>query len=98
GLQLADMNGDGMLDAVHVSSGLLSYRLNLGWGAFGPWQDMFLDPNLLPQEIKLNDINGDNLADVVTVVADTVSFALNENGRTFAPAIAIRSSAALSFP
>lgn len=99
GLQLADMNGDGMLDAVRVAQELISYKVNLGGGRFeAAWRDMSLDPSILPAQVRLNDINGDGLSDVVTVVADSVSWSLNQNGRTLAPAATIRASAMLNFP
>ncbi|MEL6182934.1 MAG: VCBS repeat-containing protein, partial [Myxococcota bacterium] len=37
GVQLSDMNGDGLIDVVVVTLGQLRYRLNYGWGDWGPW-------------------------------------------------------------
>ena len=88
-LQLADMNGDGLQDPVTLEASgsaiLISYRLNLGYGSWGPWLTYTLS-GLDPSQIanaELQDINGDGLADVVAVVGNEIKLALNRNGNRF---------------
>lgn len=94
GLQFADMNGDGLLDVVRVQPQTILYRLNYGWGKWGPWVTV---ENLPIDEVQidvaeLEDINGDGLADVVVVAADSVTYALNQNGASFAAALTVDSN------
>jgi RHS repeat-associated protein len=85
GLDLADMNGDGLLDPVILRPGSLSYRLNLGFGRWSGWTDI---ENLPFNEaeldfVQLQDINGDSLDDLVVVIGDELRFALNRAGTHF---------------
>ncbi|MEZ4431130.1 MAG: SpvB/TcaC N-terminal domain-containing protein [bacterium] len=85
-VELADMNGDGLLDAVRLGVGGLRYKLNLGhgrWGAEVDVQRLPIDESELDLA-TLDDINGDGLADVVIVAGRGVRFALNRNGEDFA--------------
>ncbi|MCA9526255.1 MAG: hypothetical protein KC549_08145, partial [Myxococcales bacterium] len=85
GLDLADINGDGLLDPVIVRAGSLSYRLNLGHGRWSAWVEI----NDLPfneaqrEFVQLQDLNGDALDDLVLVVGDTLRYALNRGGTRF---------------
>ncbi len=88
-LQLADMNGDGLQDPTQLlvsgASVVVSYRLNLGLGNWGPTTDVTLsglDPSQA-SAAELQDVNGDDLADVVAVVGNEVKLALNRNGQRF---------------
>ncbi|MFN3196959.1 MAG: toxin TcdB middle/N-terminal domain-containing protein [Bradymonadia bacterium] len=85
GLDLADMNGDGLLDPVILRAGSLSYRLNLGFGRWSAWTDIenlpFNEAEL--EFVELQDINGDSLDDLVIVVGDELRFALNRAGTHF---------------
>ncbi|MBN2195749.1 MAG: VCBS repeat-containing protein [Polyangiaceae bacterium] len=99
GLRMADMNGDGMQDAVLAAAGSLTYRPYLGRGRFGEPTDMFgLSPDLLPAELDLVDVNGDSLADAVVVLGNEVRFALNRNGRDFDELTVLREVSGGSIP
>lgn len=95
-LQLADMNGDGLLDVVQIDlAGGIHYRLNLG---LGTWSSV-VDVNgiaLSSNEVALaqiEDINGDGLADVVVVVANQLRYALNRNAGRFDGFVTVTSAA-----
>ncbi len=92
-LQLADMNGDGMLDVVKVQLGGLEYRLNLGWGKWGRAAVITGLPIGEGQieRAELEDINGDALADLVVLQGATVTYALNNNSTSFDEAIVLSS-------
>jgi RHS repeat-associated protein len=84
-LDLADMNGDGLLDPVLVRPSALSYRLNLGRGRWSAWRDI---QNLPFDEaemgfVELEDLNGDSISDLVLVIGSEVRFAINRNGTEF---------------
>lgn len=88
-VQLADMNGDGLLDAARLNVGGLRYKLNLGhgrWGAEVDVQGLPIDESELDLA-TLDDINGDGLSDLVVVAGRSVRFALNRNGEDFAPPV-----------
>lgn len=88
GLQLADMNGDGLQDPVIFvpGGGLLTYRLNLGRGRWGQEQVEILgieeNMGIAP---RLMDLNGDALSDVVWLLPGVVKFRINRNGRELGP-------------
>ncbi|HWA72744.1 MAG TPA: toxin TcdB middle/N-terminal domain-containing protein [Polyangiaceae bacterium] len=88
-LQLADMNGDGMQDAVQMAFGLVAYKLNLGFGNWSGWIEMSEVPEVASGSVRLADINGDGLSDILTIFSDQVSYALNRNGRAFAAPVAV---------
>ncbi len=91
GLRMADMNGDGMQDAIHIADGVLSYRLYLGFGRWSDWIDMTgypLEPP--PSGFEFTDLNGDGLSDILSVEADEVRYALNRNGRELGPMVSSR--------
>lgn len=89
GIQLADINGDGLQDlAQYLSTGELRYRLYLGYGRWLPWKTMFGLPAYLPTSaVHLVDINGDALADVVKVEgassANEIALYINRGGTSF---------------
>src|SRR5690606_26482886 len=74
-LQLADINGDSLLDAVLIAEEQVSARVNLG---LGRWSDGWTALGDVPAGThdgwQLADVNGDALADLVRVVADEVQY------------------------
>ena len=83
-VQMADMNGDGLQDAVRRLGDIVVYRLNLGLGRWS--QDIMMDDSPRTDQtakVMFTDINGDALSDLLFVNADQVGFALNRNGRHF---------------
>jgi RHS repeat-associated protein len=85
GLELADMNGDGLQDLVLVSEGTVSYRLYMGYGQWNDEVRISVDnlPTDLLEKVELEDINGDGLTDLLIVLADELRYSLNQNERAF---------------
>lgn len=87
-LDLADLNGDGLLDPVVLEAdGSLRFRINLGFARWTDWRVAAgprLDPSDLPAA-DLQDLNGDGLADLVAVGASRIRYSLNQSGGRFAP-------------
>ena len=70
------MNGDGLQDAVRRLDGIVSYRLNLGYGRWSADILVNHSPQLAESaQVFFTDINGDALSDLLYVVADEVGFA-----------------------
>ena len=67
--RLADMNGDRLLDLVHVESRLLHYHPAMGFGEFGERVAFSNAPAhiLDPARVTIVDVNGDGRGDVVQV-------------------------------
>jgi len=66
-LQLADMNGDRLLDLVRVLNDVLVYYPSMGFGRFGPpvvYSNSPFGANA-PSDYHLIDVNGNGLSDVV---------------------------------
>jgi RHS repeat-associated protein len=85
--EFTDMNGDGMLDLVELTDGLLRYRLNFGWGQWSDWRSInnvsaIVNAATL-DTVDLEDLNGDGLSDLVLVGTGSVQYALNQNGQRF---------------
>ncbi len=94
-LQLTDLNGDGLQDPVEITgAGVLRYRLNLGFGQWTDWDDLFFggftagDVPLM----QLEDLNGDGLADIVVVSGDQVKIGTNMGGGRFQDARVLSSA------
>ena len=68
-VQLADMNGDGLADVVHVRGSDIAVFLNQGGVAFAPVAvraRSALLAGVRPNEIRLVDVDGNGVPDVVT--------------------------------
>ncbi|MEL6182937.1 MAG: toxin TcdB middle/N-terminal domain-containing protein, partial [Myxococcota bacterium] len=93
-LELADMNGDGLLDVVQMQVGALRYRLNYGRGLWGEWVNIsgLSLTSLEIENAQLQDLNGDSLDDIVVVLGTEVSIALNDNSAGFDPLLTYTSS------
>jgi RHS repeat-associated protein len=86
GLQLADMNGDGLSDLVAVRSESVRVWWGLGSAGFNAAEKLSDAPELTPQEevgLQLRDLNGDGLSDIVFVGANETRFWLNLAGAGF---------------
>ncbi len=86
GLQLADMNGDGLLDLVSIRPLGVSYWPNMGNGRWDAGRAVSNPPDLGSKSIRTQcvDVNGDGLSDLVLVNSGSVSFWLNLGGESFA--------------
>lgn len=92
GVELADMNGDRLNDAVKVTSTSVVYCASMGYGHFDEYVEMPIppeDPALEEEHIaraKLTDINGDGLSDLVVerFTGSDLRFWLNMGDNTFA--------------
>jgi RHS repeat-associated protein len=90
---VADMNGDGLTDLVHVRSGEVSYWPYQGHGDWAPRVRMAGSP-VLPRNydianLFLSDIDGDGVDDLVYVDSDRTLVWLNRGGRGFSDTIII---------
>lgn len=87
GLQMADMNGDGLTDPTRVLDGEVSWKLNLGRGRWtSVWTPAANSPDLTVTEldqVELEDLNGDALDDLVLVSGNEVRYWLNRGGVAF---------------
>ena len=84
--ELADINGDGLLDPVQILAGRIDYQLNLGFGRWSPIVSVTGLPFSQQNDVdlvELEDINGDGIDDAVVVQGGTVRFAINRNGAFF---------------
>jgi len=94
-MQLIDINGDGLSDAVRIIEGKVLFKLYFGFGRFSKkWQEISV-PGLkqsLAEKVRFRDINGDGLADMVAFIADTIQFFRNTNSAGFAAPIKLDKS------
>ncbi|MCB9526524.1 MAG: VCBS repeat-containing protein [Myxococcales bacterium] len=84
-LELADMNGDGLQDAVILAPGQITIRTHLGlgrWSAPRTIADLPFNEAQIDQ-VQLEDINGDSLDDLVLVSGTELRYALNRGGERF---------------
>jgi len=92
GVELADMNGDRLNDAVKITANSVVYCASMGYGHFDQYVEMQIppeDPALEEEHIaraKLTDINGDGLSDLVVerFTGSDLRFWLNMGDNTFA--------------
>jgi RHS repeat-associated protein len=101
-LELADMNGDGMLDPVRLQVAGISYKLNLGRGKWqADWTTLGNSPVMLDADLpftSLEDLNGDGIDDIVVVQADEIRYAINRNGEAFDPVQTITAAGGTTIP
>lgn len=100
GLQLADMNGDGLLDPVKLLTGEVQFRVNLGRGRFTDWRTIDNAP-IAPEDLaftSLEDLNGDGIDDIVIVAADEVRYALNRNSASFEEVASLTDAGGAALP
>ena len=97
--QLAEMNGDGLLDPLLFRRDSVVHRLNLG---LGRWEDEFdLDIELTSAEYansEFVDINGDGLDDIVIVMADQLHVHLNRAGLRFDERVTVTEAGGSDLP
>ncbi len=98
GLQLADMNGDGLQDLVRVAPDLVVYWLSFGHGRWSERREMASVPAGVELGYQLVDLSGDGLADLVRVAGNEVIFALNRNGNEFAKPESLVGTTVLPIP
>jgi RHS repeat-associated protein len=86
-VQLADMNGDRLLDLARVQRGAVTYWPNEGWGHWGAAITLGGSPDAGADEarVQLADANGDGLTDAVLVAGTGVQMWLQRGDGTFAP-------------
>ncbi|MEO1268223.1 MAG: SpvB/TcaC N-terminal domain-containing protein, partial [Myxococcota bacterium] len=94
GVQLTDMNGDGLQDVVQVNVNQVRYRLNFGWGQWGDWVNV---ENLVVTDgevarAELEDLNGDGMSDLVIVDPAGIKYALNKNTTSFTDMVTLSNS------
>ena len=89
-VELADMNGDGLLDLVRKTvfgrSLEIDFWPNCGNGAWGERTEMArgIDLGDIPAEnARVADVNGDGISDVVAVGHDRLRYWVNLGNRTF---------------
>jgi hypothetical protein len=81
-VQVADLNGDGKLDAV---AGCDKVAVLLGKGDGTLQAATYVDSFLVPMEVRVGDVNGDGKADIVAIHAynASVSVMLGKGDGTF---------------
>lgn len=89
GVQIADMNGDGVVDIARVRPSAVEVLPGLGYGRFGETRVLTLpgDESLTSEQVaraQLQDIDGDGLADLVIQPAEqgVLWFWLNQGNDT----------------
>jgi RHS repeat-associated protein len=90
----ADMTGDGLPDVVHVRSGDVRYRMNLGHGRFSDPIPMGDSPRLARrpgagEQVLLADVDGDGCTDLIRLLPDRIEVYINRSGQGFAPPLVV---------
>jgi RHS repeat-associated protein len=98
GAELADMNGDGLVDLVLQGQGFLAYWPSAGYGRYLARVEMTGVPQNPAAEHRLADIDGDGLADHVEVAGLTITVRRNKSGIGFENARVFSASSSLPIP
>ncbi len=100
-LDLADVNGDGLLDPCRLGLGELTYQLNLGlgrWGELVTIEGLPFDEDTL-RFVEIEDLNNDGRADLVVVLGGEVRYAMGRDASTFdAPVVLNGQTLGFSIP
>ena len=95
-VELADMNGDGLLDIVRKTvfgrSLEIDFWPNRGNGAWGERTEMArgIDLGDVPEDnVRIADVNGDGISDVVAVVYDRLRYWINLGNLSFSEALEV---------
>ena len=90
GVQLTDVNGDGLQDLVKVEPQEF-ITVYLGYGHWTPATRIAIPTvtqDLVPR-VELEDMNGDSLTDLVIVYDGELQYSLNQNGNAFSEWVTI---------
>jgi hypothetical protein len=82
-VMLADLNGDGYLDAVVMEVETADVYLGNGKGGFKPSQKNLPYPFVDLEPPQIGDVNGDGIPDIVLPANGSISIALGKGNGTF---------------
>jgi RHS repeat-associated protein len=101
-LELADMNGDGLLDPVKLQVAGIEYKLNLGRGRWSStWTPVTNSPIQSSTDLpftSFEDMNGDGIDDIVVVSGTEIRYAINRNGASFDPVVTFTTAGGVAIP
>lgn len=92
---LADLNGDGNLDAVAQTAGWAAVYMGNGKGGLtlGQAEVVYPGPDMLPPQI--GDVNGDGIPDLLMPADGSIGIALGKGNGTFTTPFAVGAGPAL---
>ncbi|TNE44699.1 MAG: hypothetical protein EP343_28985 [Deltaproteobacteria bacterium] len=100
-LRLIDINGDGLMDVVHITTSSLRYRKYLGYGNWSAWITMTvpgIDQYPLSTKAQFADINGDGMADMVAFLGTSLVYFVNQNGMSFRAGQQLKTFSGIDIP
>ncbi len=92
-LVMADLDGNGILDLLSLSSEGPRYRLGMAFGLFGPPVTIGANPNLLGIDLAVADVDGDGNLDVLVSGGGGVNILYHD-----ADGLAFTNTAVVSIP